>query len=258
MDGLYADPSVYDILHSPGTAAEVDTFERVERALAPHPLRDNRLWFEPACGTGRYLKVAAGRGRRVAGYDLDPAMIAYAGRRAALKKAKLLVADFTEELGAAAKNSADFAFNPVNSLRHLESDRAMLSHFEQMATVLKPGALYVVGISLTDYEWLEPEEDLWEGARGKCRVQQLVNFLPPEPGTKRARSETVISHLTITRPRGIEHRDATYDLRSYDKRQWRALIRKSDLEHAGSFDGLGRPLGERALPYHLEVLRRAR
>ena len=29
--------------------------------------------------------------------------------------------------------SVDFAFNPVNTIRHLESDRAMLDHFEQMA-----------------------------------------------------------------------------------------------------------------------------
>jgi SAM-dependent methyltransferase len=257
-DGLYTDPAIYDILHAPGTAAEVDAFERVEHVLAARPLRDNRLWFEPACGTGRYLKVAAGRGRRVAGYDLDPAMIAYAARRPVLKKAKLVVTDFTALDNGFVNKSTDFAFNPVNSLRHLSTDRAMLAHFEQMAAVLKPGALYVVGISLTDYGWLEPEEDLWEGARGRCRVQQLVNYLPAEPGTSRARREAVISHLTITRPRSVEHRDATYDLRCYDKKQWRALVKKSALEHTGSFDGLGMPLGERALPYQLEVLRRAR
>jgi len=209
------------------------------------------------------MKVAAGRGRRVAGFDIDPAMITYAARRPALKNARLFRAGFTDFVAPArragiSKMSVDFAFNPVNSLRHLENDRAVLIHFEQMATILKPGALYVLGISLTDYGWLEPEEDLWEGTRGRCRVQQLVNYLPPEPGTKRGRLETVISHLTITRPRGAEHRDATYDLRTYDKKQWRALVRKSALEHAGSFDGTGLPLKDRALPYQLEVLRRAR
>ena len=37
----------------------------------------------------------------------------------------------------------------------------MLAHFDQMADLLKPGAIYVVGISLTDYDSLMPEEDLW-------------------------------------------------------------------------------------------------
>ena len=61
--GFYSDPAVYDILHAPGTAAEVDAHEKIERALMPGRLKKRRLWFEPACGSGRYLKVAAGRGR---------------------------------------------------------------------------------------------------------------------------------------------------------------------------------------------------
>lgn len=259
--GFYSDPAVYDILHAPGTAAEIDAHQKVERALMPGRLKKSRLWFEPACGSGRYLKVAAGRGRSVAGFDLDEGMIRYAAGRANLKRAKLfttVMTDFTKEarLAGLAPGSADFAFQPVNSIRHLGSDKAMLSHLEEMAAILKPGALYVVGISLTDYAWLEPEEDVWTGARGTCRVHQLVNFLPPEPGTKRARAETVLSHLTITRPRGVEHRDATYDLRTYDEKQWRALVKRSPLERAGSFDAFGDPLAGRVLNYQLEALKR--
>ena len=75
MTAFYSDPAVYDILHSPGTAAEVDAHEKVERALMLGRLKKSRLWFEPACGSGRYLKVAAGRGRKVAGFDLDDGMV---------------------------------------------------------------------------------------------------------------------------------------------------------------------------------------
>lgn len=259
---FYADPAVYDILHAPGTAAEIDAHEKIERALAAGRLKKRRLWFEPACGTGRYLKVAAGRGRLVAGFDLDPGMVAYARRRANLKRANIFTADMTDFTAAArraglAPGSVTFSFQPVNSIRHLPSDRAMLSHLEKMARVLAPGGLYVVGISLTDYGWLEPEEDVWTGARGRCRVHQLVNYLPPEPGTGRGRRERVLSHLTIVRPRGTEHRDATYDLRTYDPKQWRALIGRSPLEIAGSFDAFGDPLDGRILNYQLEVLRRS-
>ena len=50
--GLYADPSLYDILHTPGTAAEVTAWRRSRRRLAAGTCDRSRLWFEPACGTG--------------------------------------------------------------------------------------------------------------------------------------------------------------------------------------------------------------
>ncbi len=262
--GLYADPMIYDILHSPNTAHEVTAFERVEASMTKTPLRGNRIWFEPACGTGRYLRVASGRGRRTIGFDLDDGQIEYALKRRIFppvgkSRQTYFQADMRNFLDAAAgagqpRESVDFAFNPVNSIRHLASDGEMLDHLNQMAEILKPGAVYVVGISLTDYNWLMPEEDLWQGARGRCKVSQLINFLPPEPGTRRARIETAISHLTVTRPSGEEHYDDAYDLRTYDASQWRKLIARSGLDLAGSFDGWGKPLGERVLPYQLEAL----
>lgn len=262
--GLYADPMVYDILYTPNTAREVTAFERVERLFASEPLARNRIWLEPACGTGRYLRVAAGRGRQTVGFDLDSGQIEYAEKRlkfppGGTSPQQYFTADMMDFLSAAAtaglaEGSVDFAFNPVNSIRHLESDAAMLKHLNQMAVILKPGAVYVVGISLTDYDWLMTEEDLWEAARGQCKVSQLINFLPPEPGTARGRIETAISHLTVTRPGGEEHFDDSYDLRTYDSVQWQNLIAHSNLLGAGSFDSWGKPLGERALPYQLEVL----
>jgi len=196
----------------------------------------------------------------VAGYDRSEAMLDYARRRLPAR-AQLYAAGFADGPEAARRaglrpGTVDFAFNPVNSLRHLESDAEILAHLGTMAALLRPGALYVVGISLTDYAWLEPEEDVWTGARGRCRVTQVVNYLPPEPGTRRARRERVISHLTVSRPRGEEHFDDAYDLRTYDAAQWRRLVRRSDLDHAGSFDARGRPRGDRTLPYQLEALRR--
>lgn len=265
---LYADPALYDILYTPGTAAEIDALERIERALADRPPRRGRLWFEPACGTGRCLRVAARRGRRVAGFDREPALLAYAAdrlagicRNAALPRPRLFAADLADFAAAAARAglrpaSVDFAFITVNSLRHLGSDRAMLDHFAQIRDLLRPGGLYVVGLSLTDYRWLWPDEDLWTAARGRCRVSQLINWLPPEPGTPLARRERALSHLTVTRPGGALHLDDAYDLRCYDARQWRRLVGASALTMAGSFDARGRPLPPGTWPYQLEALRR--
>lgn len=266
--GLYADPALYDILYTPGTAAEIDALERVERALATRPPRPGRLWFEPACGTGRCLRVAARRGRRVAGFDREPAMLAYAAARLAPRRRaegtagpRLFTADLADFADPAARaglrpGSVDFAFITVNSLRHLGSDRSMLAHFAQVRDLLRPGGLYVVGLSLTDYQWLWPDEDLWTAARGPCRVSQLINWLPPEPGTPLARRERALSHLTVTRPGGTEHLDDAYDLRCYDEGQWRRLVGRSALARVGSFDARGRPLPPGTWPYQLEALRR--
>lgn len=258
--GLYADPMVYDILYTPGTAGEVRAFDRLEKRFSPGRLLKDSLWFEPACGTGRYLRVVQGRGRRIAGFDLDVGQLDYARGRLKVPPGALFQADMAHFSGAARQSglepgSVDFAFNPVNSLRHLDSDQTMLAHFEQIAAFLKPGAVYVVGLSMTDYAWLMPEEDLWQSARGRCKVSQLVNYLPPEPGTAKDRTEQVISHLTVKRPNRTEHFDDTYDLRTYDMKQWRDLIGKSRLDHVGSFDAFARPRAGRVLAYQLEVLR---
>ena len=257
---LYADPMIYDILYTPGTAGEVTALEKLEKLFTTGKLKTNRLWFEPACGTGRYLRVAQNRGRRVAGFDRDQGQLDYALGRLKGPPGGFFVADMENYSEAAGKvglppGSIDFAFNPVNTIRHLESDKAFLSHFNQMANLLKPGAIYVVGVSLVDYSNLMPEEDLWQATRGGCKVSQLVNYLPPEPGTPTGRIETVISHLTVERPRGTEHFDDSYGLRTYDAKQWRNLVKRSRLELAGSFDAFAEPVEGRTLNYQLEVLR---
>jgi SAM-dependent methyltransferase len=245
MAGLYDDPALYDILHAPGTAAEIDVLERVERTHG----EPGGAWYEPACGTGRYLRVAAGRGRRVAGYDANPGMVAYARRRLGRRVRRGTMTDPEAPGGLAGR--VGLAFNLVNTVRHLAADRDLLAHFAQVAGLLRPGGLYVVGISLTDYATAQEEEDVWEAARGPCRVTQLVNYLPPAPGS---RVETVVSHLLVRRPRGTEHHDDTYGLRTYDTRQWRRVLGRSALRRLASLDGHGDPLGDVQANYQLEVL----
>ncbi len=182
-------------------------------------------------------------------------MVAYAraalARRGLSRRARVFAADLTDFAGSLAAASVDFAFLTDNTLRLLPDDDAVLAHFEQVARVLRPGAVYAVGVSLTCRDE-PPAEDVWRGARGRCRVTQVVNYLPPGPG--RPRCERVVSHLTITRPRGQEHRDEVFDLRCYTAGQWAALLRRSALAPLASLDGKGRLRGRRRLPYQLEIL----
>ncbi len=257
--GLYSDPSIYDILHTPGTARELDVLESIALRYGPSTAADPLPWLEPACGTGRLLRLAARRGRRVIGFDAHTGMLAYARqtirRRSLARRARLFRADLADFGPRLELGSVSFAFIPFNSIRHLPDDAALDAHVEQIAHVLRPGGLYAVGISLSDYDRDRPEEDVWQVARGRCRVTWVLNYLPPDRKTRR---EQVLSHLVIRRPTGTEHRDAAYPLRSYSARQWSAAVRRSPLSTVASLDDGGRPRRDRSLNYQLEILGRTK
>lgn len=250
----YADPGVYDILHSPHTAGEVDLFQQCARDWeAPRG-----PWLEPACGSGRYLRVLASRGIRATGFDLDENMLAYARdglrRKDQLAQIRLRRADMADFLGQIGTTRYAVAFNPVNTLRHLHRPQQVAEHLRQIAAALKPGGLYLVGISFSRYDDEEPSEDVWTARRGSCAVRQIVQYLPPDP---RTRMETVYSHLQVDRPRGREYLDSSYRLRSYDLQQWQGVIRRSPLRRVGAIDDLGnRVTDDIETNYQIEVLRK--
>lgn len=250
----YVSPMIYDILMTPGTAAEADVVERVHRRFVVGP--DSELpWLEPACGSGRLLRVLAGRGRRLTGYDLDPEMIAYARdslrRRGLQDQAVALVADMASP--TAVSGRFGFAFNPWNSLRHLADDRAVLDHLRATAAVLAPRGVYVVGLSLASPLGSVPEEDVWEATRGGCRVLQVINWEPVGERIERAHVQ-----LVVRRGAQEEFLSAGYDLRTYTDGQWRGLLASSPLRSVASLDLHGRDRGGRDLPYQLEILTHAR
>jgi len=253
--GLYTDARLYDILHTPGTAEEVDGLVRTEAIFSPATTR-SRLWLEPACGTGRYLRVARARGINCIGFDLSTGMIDYARTRAARAISdaheRYFIASMTDFSGHL-DCRVSFAFNLINTIRHLESDAAMLEHFEQIARVLSPNAVYAIGISLTQYSVEKPSRDVWDGARGPCRVRQVVRFTPPERGRK----ERVDSRLTVTTPTGRSHHKSTYFLRTYSPRQWLSLIRRSHLHLVETVDPNGSPIPVPDAGYAVFLLGRA-
>ena len=254
---MYEDPGLYDILSTPGTAGEIDVLERIFRCFGSVP-EGRPVCLEPACGTGRNLRVLAGRGWRVFGFDLDPAMVAYAQvglrRRGFTRRAKVYTASMDQFSARIPDGSIDLAYIPDNSLRHLLSDRATQAHLEGVERALGEGGLYVVGLSVVDPDGEPPEEDVWTATRGHCRVTQVVNYLPSGDGGAAPRRERVLSHLMVERPGGLTHHDSVYELRTYTERQWRRLLNASGLRRLAVLDRFGRERGERILPYQLEVL----
>lgn len=207
----------------------MDGLERIAaRALG----RRTATWLEPACGTGRYLEALAKRGHRVIGFDRDPGMVGYAARRLRPwgTAARVLDADMTEFAAKVGTGTVDVAFNPINTVRHLASDRDMLRHFREIRRVLRPGGVYAVGLSLSWYGNEVPSEDVWEGARAGVRVKQVVQYIPPR--SRASRREWVHSHLEIRRGRESEHRDSSYWLRCYGRRQWGSLVDRGGMRVA--------------------------
>lgn len=251
-DHLYRDARVYDILHRPGSAAEFGTLATIASRYGAH---EDRRWLEPACGTGRLLRVAAGRGRRVVGFDLEPAMIAYAQDRVRAQglasRARMYVADMSA-FADGAGGACDFAFCTINTIRHLESDGAMLAHFEQMRRALRPGSLYVVGLSTCLYGCEQETEDVWEASRSGTRVVQTVQYLPP---TAAERVERVISHVEVERGDEVESRTSGYSLRSYSLGEWTGLVERAGWEVVAVVDDGGYQVEPPRMGYGHWVLR---
>lgn len=222
---------IYDVLHASGTRPEVAALKRILRRHVGRAARGS-TWLEPACGTARVLRLAAREGVRVLGFDRSRAMVSYA--RAGLRAQEsapgwsIRQGDMASCAGLFGAARADLAFNLINTIRHLESDRAMLAHFAGMATLLAPGGVYAVGISLSAYGLEGPSEDVWSGRRGTVRVSQVVNFLPPMIAPEiRRRSERVLSHMRVRRASEEHHLDSTYTLRTYSLEEWRGIIARA-------------------------------
>lgn len=265
--GLYDDPHVYDVLFTPGTAAEVTGLERAAvrlgalraRATAGASGARAPLWLEPACGSGRYLRVLAARGYRVVGFDREPAMVEYTratlARRGQDRHATLFAADMTRFADRVGVGVVDVAFNLLNTIRHLDTDRALQAHFREMARVLKPRGVYAIGLSLTPYGIDAPSEDVWRATRGGLHVEQVVQYVPPAD-REAGRAEGIYSHLTLERAGHAETRSSHYTLRTYDEAEWAAALRRSPFTAVDCVNERGRSIGPLVWPYGIQVLRR--
>jgi 2-polyprenyl-3-methyl-5-hydroxy-6-metoxy-1,4-benzoquinol methylase len=78
----YRTPLYYDIIFDQDTALESDFLEGAYQRHAT-ARRGKLKVLEPACGSGRLMVELASRGHRVAGFDLEPAMMDYTQQRLA-------------------------------------------------------------------------------------------------------------------------------------------------------------------------------
>jgi SAM-dependent methyltransferase len=250
---------VFDILHEPGTRAEGRGLIRIARRFGAWPERGVPIFLEPACGSGRYLRALAGLGCRAVGFDVSPAMVAYARRT--LRAAGLwALCAAGRRRGATAFRAdmthfrvvyrADVVFSTINTIRHLPSDRAMLAHLARIRAALNPRGVCIIGLSLS-LRGESPGEDVWTARRAGVRVTQVVQYLPP----RRGRREWVHSHVVVRR-RGVEtHHDSRYWLRCYTRTRWNRLLARARFRTLGIVNEQGHDADPGRLGYALWVLR---
>lgn len=254
----YADPLVYHVLHIHGTRSEVRVFERIARRHARDATERSLAWLEPASGSGRYLHELARRGHTGVGIDLLEPMNRFAAEEAerlgVSERVRFITAPmerFTVQRGA-----FDAALNPINSIRHLKTDSAVLDHLACIKRALRPGGVYIVGVEVNPTGMAQPSEDVWKGRIAGLSVHQFVSYIPPEG---RSRRETAMSHKTVIEGKGKHkrerHIDSVYHLRTYTKPQWEKLLNASGFEVVACYGPTGRVKGFEPIGYCLQVLR---
>lgn len=255
---IYAIPDVYDVLHSPGTSREVAGAIRSAKRYAGGDASPPKCWIEPGCGTGRYVRALASKGCTCLGVDISSGMIEYArSRTKETKGGSFLVGDMCHLDKVVGKQRFDAAINLINSIRHLENDRQLDSHLDSVCNVLKPGGVYVCGISLAMYGFEQPTEDVWNATRGRMKVTQVIQYDPPTASRgPAARMERAYSHITVTSPSYTREYVSSYSLRCYSKKQWLEAIERSGLRLAAVVNEAGKEIDIPELGYGIFVLRR--
>ncbi len=215
---LYDDPALYELLHREGTTQEARLLEDLFRLHG----NGGESWLEPACGTGRLLHALARRRFRVTGYDRSKSAVAYARKRLArLPRAEAVVGEMRS---FRRERAFDAAFCLLGTFRHLSSDRDALAHLRATAASLRRGGIYILGLDLVEYARACDDEEDWSCAWGKKRAKHHMISLAP---TRQSRRERILNFVELREGGRTRLLESSYDLRSYDLAQWKALIARS-------------------------------
>lgn len=227
---LYDHPQYYDVVFGADWREEYDFLRACFDRHAKRPVR--RL-FEPACGTGRLLVKFAAAGYEVAGNDLSAKAVAYCNARL-VRRGFAPTAVVGDMADFALRRQVDAAFNPINSFRHLPTERTAESHLRCVARALAKGGIYVLGLHLTPKRGQKCVTETWRARRGPLAVTARIWSTDVD---LRSRREGVGMTFDIRTPtRQFRLRDQM-SFRIYTAEQIRRLLsRVGELELVETYD----------------------
>lgn len=218
----YRTPAYYDIIFDVDTKKEARFIETLYRRHVP---RGQRRLLEPACGTGRLMAELARRGFKVTGFDISQGMLDFARTR--FEGARLpgvLSQQRMEDFRF--RGRFDLAYCLVSTFKYLLTEDAAAAHLRCVAEHLVTGGVYVLGFHLTDYQRTTRERERWVASRAGTEVVCNIQSWPVD---RRRRLERVRSRLNVhtgRRKDDVERFETAWDFRTYDNRQFRALLAK--------------------------------
>ena len=213
----YDYPQYYDIVFQAYTQREADFIEAACRKYCPFEVR--RL-LEPACGSGRLITELATRGYRVTGFDLNQAALSYLRRR--LTRRRLHAETFEAEMSAfRLSQPVDAAYCTINTFRHLLTEQTARSHLERVASSLRPGGIYIVGLHLLPLGTTEEYVERWTKRRGETKVTVTLCIVRTD---LRRRIEDLRVWLLVVRRSKELHLHYEFQFRTYTSQQFRRLL----------------------------------
>lgn len=165
---LYNQPKYYHVAFSTHVHFERKMLEFIFERHLDFPVRSI---LEPACGTGRVMVELAKAGYRTVGYDVNPAMVAFARN--------LIAQEQVEETARVQKGDMatfrsgqrfDAAVNLINSIGYLTSDNEIESHFRNTGNALRKGGVYIIHLDCAVEGPISEDTQGWTVERGGTRV----------------------------------------------------------------------------------------
>jgi SAM-dependent methyltransferase len=218
----YDTPLYYDIIFDEDTVDEANFLEVMFERHGTTAGK-NRSALELACGSGRLIREFAARGWNAAGFDANPRMLTFASDRLSHEKlVARLWEDRMESFSVPGGKRFDLVHCLVSTFKYLLTETDARASLERVASALKPGGIFVLGLHLTDYRSSKISHERWVVTRDGIEVVCNTRTWPVDPGT---RSEAMRTRLRVTGPDGrVLRQETRWSVRSYSAAQLRRLI----------------------------------
>ena len=218
----YDTPLYYDIIFDTETDIEANFLEAMHNRHGAGG--KSRRVLEPACGSGRLIREMARRRWKAAGFDASAEMLDFGRKRLAAEglKAKMWE-DRMESFKLPGKQLYDLAHCFVTTFKYLLTEEDARTCLKRVATSLKPGGIFVLGLHLTAYSKTKIEHERWVAERDGLKVVCNIRSWPADRETRleKVRSRIKATHLASGE---TDTQETNWHFRTYNAQQLLALL----------------------------------